>query len=194
MVFGEGRDVLGDVLGLGAEDGELALFDRGLKTPPVLEGAADDHLGLARWGRRLVVVGLGLVLTGTVAADVIVRTLGNEPGLVGPALAVALLVAGAGSGLVIAPNQTLALAHVPVGSAGVAGSMIQVGQRVGTAVGVSIVLSVYYGGLASGADGAVASGRAMLVTIGFVAVALVVGVVDLRSRRAEGHGAAAADA
>ncbi|WP_069387628.1 MFS transporter [Cellulosimicrobium cellulans] len=149
---------------------------------------------VARWGRRLVVVGLGLVLAGTVAADLIVRTLGNEPGLVGPALAGALLVAGAGSGLVIAPNQTLALAHVPVGSAGVAGSMIQVGQRVGTAVGVSIVLSVYYGGLASGADGAAASGRAMLVTIGFVAVALVVGVVDLRSRRAEGRGTSPAGA
>lgn len=149
---------------------------------------------VARWGRPLVVLGLGLVLVGTAAADVLVRTLGDRPEVVGPALAGALLVAGAGSGMVIAPNQTLALAHVPVGSAGVAGSMIQVGQRVGSAVGVSVILSVYYGGLASGADGAAASGRAMLVTIGFVAVALVVGVVDLRSRRAEGHGEPAADA
>jgi MFS family permease len=140
---------------------------------------------VARLGRRLVVAGLVLVLAGMVTADVVVRTLGDEPAVVGWALAAALLVAGSGSGMVIAPNQTLALAEVPVASGGVAGSMIQVGQRIGSAVGISVILSVYYGGLAAGVDGARATGRAMLVTIGLVAVALVVGLVDLRSRGAE---------
>jgi len=149
---------------------------------------------VARQGRRLVVVGLLLVLVGMTAADVVVRTLGDEPEVVGWALAGALLVAGTGSGMVIAPNQTLALAQVPVASAGVAGSMLQVGQRVGAAVGISVILSVYYGGLASGVDASRATGRAMLVTIGLVAVALGVGLLDLRSRRAQRRPGVAADA
>ncbi len=149
---------------------------------------------VARWGRQLVVGGLLLVLVGVVAADVVVRVLGDDPGVVGPALAAALLVAGAGSGTVIAPNQTLTLSQVPVSRAGVAGSMLQLGQRIGSAVGISIVLSVYYGGLAGGDTGAHATGRALLVTIVLVALALVVGLVDLRSRRAEDRGTGVADA
>ncbi len=149
---------------------------------------------VARWGRELVVGGVVLVLVGVVAAEVVVRTLGDDPGAVGPALAVALLVAGAGSGTVIAPNQTLTLSEVPVSRAGVAGSMLQLGQRIGSAVGISVVLSVYYGGLASGDSAADATGRALLVTIGLVAVALVVGLLDLRSRRAEDRRTGRADA
>jgi len=149
---------------------------------------------VARWGRQLVVGGLVLVLVGVVVADVVVRVLGGEPGVVGPALAGALLLAGAGSGTVIAPNQTLTLSEVPVSRAGVAGSMLQLGQRIGSAVGISIVLSVYYGGLASGDAAARATGRALVVTIGLVALALVVGLFDLRSRRAEDRRTGAADA
>ncbi len=149
---------------------------------------------VARWGRELVVGGVVLVLVGVVAAEVVVRALGDDPGAVGPALAVALLVAGAGSGTVIAPNQTLTLSEVPVSRAGVAGSMLQLGQRIGSAVGISVVLSVYYGGLASGDSAADATGRALLVTIGLVAVALVVGLLDLRSRRAEDRRTGRADA
>src|SRR5690606_3331975 len=140
---------------------------------------------VARWGRQLVVGGLLVVLVGVVAADAVVRVLGDRPGAVGPALAAVLLVAGAGSGTVIAPNQTLTLSEVPVTRAGVAGSMLQLGQRIGSAVGISVVLAVYYGGLASGERAAHAAGRALVVTIALVAVALVVGLLDLRSRRAE---------
>jgi hypothetical protein len=138
--------------------------------------------------------GVLLVLVGVVAADAVVRLLGDDPAAVGPALAGALLVAGAGSGTVIAPNQTLTLSEVPVSRAGVAGSMLQLGQRIGSAVGISIVLSVYYGGLAGGDTAAHATGRALLVTIVLVVLALVVGLVDLRSRRAEDRGTGRADA
>src|SRR5690606_26366587 len=120
---------------------------------------------VARWGRQLVVGGLLVVLVGVVAADAVVRVLGDRPGAVGPALAAVLLVAGAGSGTVIAPNQTLTLSEVPVTRAGVAGSMLQLGQRIGSAVGISVVLAVYYGGLASGERAAHAAGRALVVTI-----------------------------
>jgi MFS family permease len=136
---------------------------------------------VAAHGRTLVVVGLILVALGVVGTDLAIRFVA-PPG-VGWVAAAPLLVAGAGSGLVIAPNQTLTLAHVPLGRAGVAGSMLQIGQRIGTALGVAIALSTYYAALAAGSRGSVAAGRALLATAAFVVVALAVGLVDLAARR-----------
>lgn len=136
---------------------------------------------VATRGRALVVIGLVLVVTGLVGTDLAIRLV--EPPAVGFVMAATQMVAGAGSGLVIAPNQTLTLARVPVERAGVAGSMLQVGQRVGSALGVAVALSTYYSALASGVDGSVAAGRALLLTVSLVAVALLVGVLDLRARR-----------
>lgn len=139
---------------------------------------------VARWGRALVVGGLVTVLVGLVATDLVVRTLGDQPRTVGWALAGTLAVTGLGSGLVIAPNQTLTLSQVPVSRAGVAGSMLQVGQRVGSAIGIAAVLSTFYA-VTAAQGGAAGASTALLITLGLVAVALVVGVVDLRARR--GH-------
>ncbi|WHP18392.1 MFS transporter [Cellulomonas sp. ES6] len=136
---------------------------------------------VATRGRALVVVGLVLVLTGLVGTDLAIRLV--DPPAVGLVVAGTQMVAGAGSGLVISPNQTLTLARVPLDRAGVAGSMLQVGQRVGSALGVAVALSTYYTALAAGVEGGVAAGRALLVTVALVAVALVVGVVDLVARR-----------
>ena len=136
---------------------------------------------VASHGRTLVVIGLVLVAVGVAGTDLAIRLVG-PPG-VGWVAAVPLLVAGIGSGLVISPNQTLTLAHVPLGRAGVAGSMLQIGQRIGTALGVAIALSTYYATLASGGGGNAAAARALLVTAAFVVVALVVGFVDLADRR-----------
>ncbi|ROS73661.1 MFS transporter [Cellulomonas sp. PhB143] len=139
---------------------------------------------VARRGRGLVVGGLVLVLVGLLATDAVIRVLGDDAGTVGWAMAGALMIAGAGSGMVISPNQTLSLSEVPVERAGVAGSMIQLGQRVGSSVGIAAVLSLYYAGTVAGASGAEATGRALLVTIALVAAALVVGLLDLRARHA----------
>ncbi len=136
---------------------------------------------VATHGRTLVVAGLVLVVVGIALTDLAVRLVG-PPG-VGWVMAAPLLVAGVGSGLVISPNQTLTLSRVPVTRAGVAGSMLQVGQRIGTALGVAIALSTYYAALAAGVRGRDAAGRAMLVTVALVVVALVVGLVDLGARR-----------
>ena len=53
-------------------------------------------------------------------------------------------IAGIGGGLVISPNQTLALADIPVKQGGLAGSVGQLGQRIGTAVGTAVALSLFY--------------------------------------------------
>ena len=96
-------------------------------------------------------------------------------------------MAGIGSGLVISPNQTLTLAHVPVQRAGSAGGVIQTGQRLGTAAGIALVGSVYFGTLSSShGDDALAAGHGLRVAVALTAGALVVGVVDvLRTRAAD---------
>ncbi|KJS51058.1 hypothetical protein VM98_39235, partial [Streptomyces rubellomurinus subsp. indigoferus] len=63
---------------------------------------------------------------------------------VGWTTALPLLVAGAGSGLVIAPNQTLTLQQVPLTRAGSAGGVLKTAQRVGSAVGIAVVRSVFF--------------------------------------------------
>lgn len=44
----------------------------------------------------------------------------------------------------ISPNQTLTLQDIPVKHGGVAGSIGQLGQRIGTAVGTAVALSLFY--------------------------------------------------
>lgn len=144
-------------------------------------GAQQSGRLVAEHGRALVVIGLVLVVLGLAGTDLVIRVV--DPPAVGWAVAATQMVTGAGSGLVISPNQTLTLAKVPVDRAGVAGSMLQVGQRVGSALGVAVALSTYYAALTSGVAGGSAAGRALLVTISLVCVALVVAVLDLLARR-----------
>ena len=60
------------------------------------------------------------------------------------AVAAVMVIGGAGGGLVIAPNQTLALEDVPVAEGGLAGSVGQLGQRIGAAIGTAVALSLFY--------------------------------------------------
>src|SRR5690606_27366690 len=97
---------------------------------------------VATHGRALVVFGLGVVVVGFALTLLVTRVLPVE--YIPWGMAAALLVAGIGSGFVIVPNLTLTLADVPIAQSGVAGSMTQVGQRVGNAIGVAVVTSLYY--------------------------------------------------
>ena len=151
-------------------------------TPFALGSAVTSALGgrlVSRVGRPLVVTGLVLVAAGLVATDLVLRT---DPSHVGWATAGPLLVAGLGSGLVIAPNQTLALEGVPPREGGTAAGVLQTGQRVGSAVGIAAVGAVFFASLApsGGAPdwgGSISAG--LLVTTGLVVIALLVGVADL---------------
>jgi hypothetical protein len=64
-------------------------------------------------------------------------------------LAAPLLFAGIGSGLVISPNQTLTVSEIPVERAGTAGGLLQTGQRIGSALGIAAVGSVFFSHLAA---------------------------------------------
>ncbi len=131
-----------------------------------------------RFGRQLIVVGTVLVLLGLGAVIWVVAN--HYESDLGWWLVVPLLVAGIGSGLTISPNQTLTLSEVPVAQGGSAGGLIQVGARVGSAIGIAAVGSVFYSALAS-SKGDYAQGLplGLGVALVFVAAALLAGIVDV---------------
>ncbi|MDQ1636601.1 MAG: hypothetical protein QOJ32_3410 [Frankiaceae bacterium] len=156
-------------------------------TPFAFGSAAGSAIGgrlVARAGRRLIAVGLVMVVVGFVATIVAV---GLEPGRsVAWATAVPLLVAGLGSGFTISPNQAISLSEVPTSGGGSAAGVLQTGQRVGSAIGIAVVGAVFFAGLAAnGGDWAAAFRRGLAVTTVFVVAALALAVLDvLAGRRA----------
>jgi EmrB/QacA subfamily drug resistance transporter len=154
-------------------------------TPFALGSAAASALGgrvVTRAGRPLVAAGLLLVAAGLAVTDLVV---GIDSGRsVGWAMAAPLLVAGVGSGLVIAPNQTLTLSEVPVRRAGSAAGVLQTGQRVGSAVGIAMVGSLFFNRLAATRGDWTAAVRAALwLCIGIVVLALVLALLDIAGER-----------
>ncbi|WP_082772437.1 MFS transporter [Actinoplanes sp. TFC3] len=154
-------------------------------TPFALGSAASAAVGgriVNRFGRQLVVAGLVLVLAGLAATLVALHFVpGHNAGW---AAAGPLLVAGIGSGLVISPNQNLTLSEVPVRRAGSAGAVLQTGQRIGTAVGIAVVGSVFFNRLAAnGGSWSLAFRTALFLTIAFVVVALIAAVGDVVAGR-----------
>ncbi|MCL3817557.1 MFS transporter [Aeromicrobium wangtongii] len=133
-----------------------------------------------RMGRALVVTGLVLISVSLVIVDILVPHLGSDVGL---KLAPVLLLAGLGGGLVISPNITLALDEVEPARAGAGGGLLQTAQRVGSAIGVAIVLALFFERVRSTrGDFADALSYSLHVTIGFVLVALLLGIADLARR------------
>jgi EmrB/QacA subfamily drug resistance transporter len=167
-------------------------FQEGLGYSPLLAGAATTPFAagaaltaiwggrlVSRYGRAVVTGGLAVVVLGLVAVDVVLSTVDGMS--VGWALAVPLLVAGLGSGFVIAPNITLTLDDVPVERAGTAGGVLQTGQRMGTAAGIALIGAVFF---AMAADGDLqdAAAVALRVTLVIVVLSLAASVVDLVQR------------
>jgi MFS family permease len=150
-------------------------------TPFAVGSAASAAIGgrvVHRFGRVLVAVGLLLVALGFVGALVAVHVV-PEHGT-GWATLAPLLIGGLGAGLVISPNQTLTLSEVPVRRAGTAGGLLQVGQRIGAAVGIAAVGSVFFARVASShGDFASAFEHGILVATAFVVAALLLAVVDV---------------
>ena len=164
--------------------GYNALQAGATQTPFAVGSAVASILGgrwLVRVGRGLAVIGLCLVITGLLAIDLLAPDL---DGLVGLKLAPLLLLAGFGGGLVISPNVTLTLAEVDPRRAGSGGGMLQTAQRVGSAIGVAVVLAQFFAALAdSRGDYGAALSVSLRTTIGLIAVALLFAVLDLVRRR-----------
>nr|WP_255954978.1 MFS transporter [Streptomyces sp. ODS25] len=152
-------------------------------TPFAVGSATAATIGgrlVSRFGRPLVVMGLSVVALGLGGTALAVHMVPGRGA--GWAMALPLLFAGLGSGLVIAPNQTLTLSEVPVSSAGSAGGSLQTGQRVGASIGIAAVGSVFFSRMMD--EGwAAAYDTGLLVSVAFVLVALLVAIADAGARR-----------
>ena len=98
-----------------------------------------------RFGQPLVAVGCLATAVGLFATALELRHL--NPSSAASSLALPLLIAGIGSGLVISPNQTLTMHSVPREQGGMAAGGFQTGQRVGTAMGTALAATLYFGEL-----------------------------------------------
>ncbi|MEN2738233.1 MFS transporter [Microbacterium sp. X-17] len=147
---------------------------------------------VARYGRTLVITGLTSML-GIMAALVLVAWL-SAPDVLPWAMAIVLTIGGLASGIILAPNQTLMLSEVPITEASLAGSIGQLGQRIGTAIGAAMVLASFYaiastpgGGTDShqalGGYAAGMAGAAAITGLGVVAAAFDI-AGQRRARRA----------
>jgi len=141
------------------------------------------------YGRPIVVWGLVGVLAcviGLAAAALFVPV-----EWVAWVMAGVMVIGGIGGGLVMSPNQTLTLSDIPVKQGGIAGSIGQLGQRIGTSVGTAVALSLFYATIYREADGTApdivvyhdAYAYGMTAVAVFVALAFLISIVDLSSRR-----------
>ena len=154
---------------------------------------------VARAGRSLVAGGIVAVLVG-LGGTMLAARLVSGPGVAWATVA-PLLLAGIGSGLVIAPNQTITLSEVPVSEASTAGGVLQTAQRIGSAIGIAVVGAMFFsqipgGGQSTGTAGAspqvwaTAFDRGLMVILALVGLALLIALVDVvgnRGKRARGE-------
>ena len=169
-------------LGLGYPAWKSGLAVTPFAIGSALIASAGSRQALRR-GPKLVALGLAMVLVGIAGVWLAVRA---HPGYdVALWMALPLLIAGLGSGLVISPNLTLTLSRVPVERAGSAGGVLQTGQRIGSAAGIAITGMVFYDQLASSQGDFALAFRYGLVSIAaFVAAALALVLADAFTRDA----------
>ena len=158
----------------------------GLAMTPFAVGSGIASLvggrAVSRLGRPLVASGLFLVAVGFIAVAIAVHLVpGHHVAL---ATALPLFVGGVGSGLVIAPNQTITLSEVPPSRGGAAGGMLQTGQRIGAAIGIAAVGSVFFSTVkATRGDWARSFEHGLLMLLTFVAAAFALALLDLVTGR-----------
>lgn len=137
-----------------------------------------------RAGRRMVMAGYLLSMISIAATMLLIGPV--ETGALPVwSLAVSLLLLGAGGGMVISPNQTLTLKSVPTEISGVAGGILSLGQRMGTAIGTALIPSIMFGLVGAGLHwnlGFVAAFGSILILL---AAGLLVTVADRRRELVE---------
>ncbi len=109
-------------------------------------GASQSSRLAVSLGRTVLIIGSGLVALGLIGVW-LVLLLVPSPDLTGWDLLGPLLVAGFGSGLFIAPNVQFIVATVDPAEAGAASGVLSTMQRIGSAVGIAVIGSVFFGTL-----------------------------------------------
>ena len=105
----------------------------------------------ARWagkhvttmGRRIVSAGIIIAISGLVATVILLHL--NAQGYISVWwIMLSLAPVGVAQGAVINPNQTLTLRSVPLDYAGSSGGVLQTGQRIGSAVGATVITAILF--------------------------------------------------
>jgi EmrB/QacA subfamily drug resistance transporter len=158
----------------------------GLSTVPFALGSAvsanlSGRVAL-RFGRPMVAAGLAVVAVGLLATRFAVAAVPS--GHTGWATALPLFLAGIGGGMVISPNQTFTLSEVPERRAGTAGGLLQTGQRIGSAIGIAAIGSVFFaqlGGMAGKDSARYPHAFEVGITVAccFVLLALGIALIDV---------------
>ncbi|PXX00912.1 MFS transporter [Mycolicibacterium moriokaense] len=135
-------------------------------------GASQSDILAVRFGRNVLVVGLGMVAVG-ITAVWLGLALWPPTEYNGWQLLAPLFVAGIGSGLFIAPNASFIVATVERADAGAASGVIGTMQRIGSAIGIAVIGTVLFGTLhvVPGRDAlATAFGHSATLAMGISAV------------------------
>lgn len=150
-----------------------------LMTPFAVGAATTSPLAgrlVARIGRRVTLVALGVMISGTALAAVLVTQPSDR---LWWTLAPAMLLAGIGGGGVISPNFTLTLSEVPPQMGGAAGGALQTGQRIGSALGAALLMTVYQA-VGTVASAPVAARAALLAALVVLSAAFAAAVRSWR--------------
>ena len=118
----------------------------------VAVGSARSAAAVKRFGTWTLLIGCALVAIGMAAVVVSLRWAGT--GMHGYQLTPALLVAGAGAGLVLAPLTSVILAGVRPADAGAASGVLATAQQVGAAAGIAIVGIIFFAQLGTNSSAA----------------------------------------
>lgn len=134
-------------------------------------------------GRRMVIYGFLVSFTGLLGVALLVGFV--ESGVV-PfwVLAAPLTLMGVSQGMTISPNQTLTLNSVDPRYGGVAGGVLQLGQRLGAAVGTALIPGIIFSLTESGTAWQEAFIIALVVIMALTLAALLVSVRDRARERA----------
>jgi len=155
----------------------LSALETGLLVTPFAAGSAIASPIAGRLvsviGRRITLLALTIMLVGLTGVIAVAPDGSGPLWLLVPTL----LVAGLGGGGVVSPNFTLTLQDVPPRMGGAAGGALQTGQRIGSALGAALLMSVYRVGLGQGW----AAQQALRVTLATAGV-LVLGALVLAVR------------
>ena len=174
------------VLSIYLQDGrDFSPLEAGLLITPFALGAAvtapvAGRL-VSRIHRRLTVGALLVMMSGVLSVALLVPDRSSS-GLAW-VLVGGLLLAGLGGGGVISPNFTLTLAEVPPRMGGAAGAALQTGQRIGSALGAALLVTVY-----ELAHDAVSADRALQASLGVSLLVLAAALATaVRAQRVAAH-------
>lgn len=155
--------------------------------PSSVFAAVSSQIGgryVLRFGRRLVICGFAVAAVAVIATALL--ALAVEAGAVPHwALAFTLSLVGLSQGLTISPNQTLTLNSVDPRYGGVAGGILQLGQRLGAAIGTAMIPGILFGLTEGGADWSHAFTVVMAIIASMTIAAIGLCVIDRRREKAE---------